>query len=253
MTRPIMVAVGGDSGTGKAALCAGLREVFGEERCSELHLDGYFALNRAQRNAVGLTPLDPRTHDFAAIDEGLWRLAHGETVTAPVYDHAMGAVSGSRTVKPREIVLVQGRFPLYTHVLRDLFDVGVWLEREPGLTLAWTIHREVGGTAGERRRADYATYLAPQAAYAEVGVRFTRGGMTLSERGRPPLEIAVPGDAERARAQEGEHSSGPHPERLGAYAGPDGAQTSPTLALAQLVVARHVDEVARRVSGAVAT
>lgn len=241
-----MVAVGGDSGTGKAALCAGLRDVFGSERCGELHLDGYFALDRAQRNAVGMTPLDPRTHDFALMDEDLWQLAHGAAVTVPVYDHLRGAVAGSRAVEPRDIMLVQGRFPLYTHVLRALFDVGVWLEREREFTLPWTIHREIGGAAGERRRADYATYLAPQARHADVHVRFTRAGVTLSERGRPPLEVDAAIDAQQAGALEDTIRSGPQPERLGAYAAGDGEQTSAPLAIAQLLVARRIDQVAHQ-------
>ncbi len=243
---PIMVAVGGDSGTGKAALCAGLREVFGELHCSELHLDGYFALDRAQRNAVGLTPLDPRTHEFAAMGEDLWLLAHGSAVTAPLYDHASGTVAGQRAVEPRGIVLVQGRFPLHTHALRALFDVSVWLEREPNLVLDWTIHRAVGGVDVERRRADYAAYLAPQAEHAQVGVRFTSGGMTLTQRGRPPLEIDAAAAAADAQALKTDGWSVPNPARLGAYAGPNGEATSPTLALAQLVVARLVDAAARQ-------
>ena len=243
---PIMVALGGDSGTGKAALCAGLREVFGERRCSELHLDGYFALDRAQRAAVGLTPLDPRAHEFAAMGEDLRELANGSAVVAPLYDHPTGAVSGHRLVEPRDIMLVQGRFPLYTHALRSLFDVGVWLEREPDLVLDWTIHRAVGGVAVERRRADYAAYLAPQAQHAQVSVRFTSGGMTLTQRGRPPLDIGTAAAAADARALESDGWTVPNPDRLGTYAGATGEATSPTLALAQLVVARLVDAVVRQ-------
>jgi phosphoribulokinase len=176
-----MVAVGGDSGTGKAALCAGLRSIYGDERVAEVQLDGYFALNRMQRNAVELSPLDPRAHDFAAMDEDLFQLSRGNAITKPVYDHVMGAIAGTETIEPRSIVLVQGRFPLYTNVLRALFDVSVWLEREPGLVLPWTIHRDAVEREGderaraaiERRRADYAKYIAPQAQYAGIRVRFT--------------------------------------------------------------------------------
>ncbi|MEO7039834.1 MAG: hypothetical protein ABI186_07365 [Candidatus Elarobacter sp.] len=32
MTRPLLVAIGGDSGTGKAAVCAGLRALLGDAR-----------------------------------------------------------------------------------------------------------------------------------------------------------------------------------------------------------------------------
>jgi phosphoribulokinase len=198
MARPIMVAVGGDSGTGKATLCAGLRAIFGEDRCTEVRLDGYFGLNRAQRYAVGITALDPRAHDFAAMDEALLQLANGAPITKPVYDHLLGSINGAETVEPREIVLVQGLFPLYTRVLRSLFDVSVWLEPDPELKLAWTIHRDVSERGYredqvraelERRKADYEKYIAPQAEYADIRACFTRSGVAFHKSSRlEPLD-----------------------------------------------------------------
>jgi len=182
-----MVAVAGDSGTGKASLAAGLLRVLGAAQCAVAGLDGYFALDRAQRNAVGLSPMNPKAHDFAAIDEDVWKLAHGSAIRKPAYDHLAGAVTGSEVVESRPIVVVQGRFPLYTHVLRALFDVTVWLERDDDVRLPWTVHRDLPagsgdervGAARERRRVDYATYVAPQASYAYVRVRYTPSGVVF--------------------------------------------------------------------------
>lgn len=197
--RPIMVAVGGDSGTGKATFCAGLREIFGEDRCSEVRLDGYLALNRAQRNAVGLTPLDPRTHDFAAMDHDLWQLSHGHPIVKPVYDHHLGAIAGSEEIEPRELVLVHGMFPLYTPVLRSFFDVTVWMEPEPELKAAWMIQRDMRerGYREEqaraeiaRRRADYDRYIAPQAQYADLRAAFSPDKVTFHKGPRlAPLDF----------------------------------------------------------------
>jgi ABC-type phosphate/phosphonate transport system ATPase subunit len=47
-----MIAVGGDSGTGKSTLCRGLDRIFGADRISNVCLDDYHALDRAQRKAV---------------------------------------------------------------------------------------------------------------------------------------------------------------------------------------------------------
>src|SRR5450631_1116861 len=142
MVRPIMVAVGGDSGTGKVTLCKGLREIFGDERCVEVRLDGYLGLNRVQRHAVGITALDPRAHNFAQIEEDLWHLAHGRAIEKPMYDPRRGAVDRYEQIEPREIIVVQGLFPLYTWALRSLFDVSVWLEPDAGLKHDWTIYRD---------------------------------------------------------------------------------------------------------------
>ena len=193
-----MVAVGGDSGTGKATLCEGMRAIFGEDRCAEVRLDGYLALSRVQRNTVALTPLDPRTYDFAAMDDDLWQLAHGTAIVKPVYDHHLGAIRGMETVEPREIVLVHGTFPLFTRVLRSFFDVSVWLEPERDLKIAWMIDRNITERGYreeqvraeiERRAEDYERYIAPQAQYADILARFSASGVTFIKSGRlAPLD-----------------------------------------------------------------
>jgi phosphoribulokinase len=200
-----MVAVGGDSGSGKLTLCKGLQDIFGEQRCAEVRLDGYFGLNRAQRHAVGITALDPRAHNFAQMEEDLWRIAHGNTITKPIYDHQRGAVNDIETIEPREIVLVQGMFPLYTWALRSLFDVAVWLEPDAGLKQAWMIHRDITERGYreeqvraeiERRRPDYEKHIAPQAEYADLRACFSQSGVTFYKSARlAPLdyrEIATP-------------------------------------------------------------
>jgi phosphoribulokinase len=218
-----MVAVGGDSGTGKATLCAGLRAIFGEDRCTEVRLDGYFGLNRAQRYAVGITALDPRAHDFAAMDEGLRTLADGGTITKPVYDHLLGSINGTEVVEPREIVLVQGLFPLYTRLLRSLFDVSVWLEPDPELKLAWTVHRDTTERGYreeqvraelERRASDYAKHIAPQAQHADIRAVFSRSGVTFHKSSRlEPLDYHDFASAStRLRLIEG--GPGPYPRSV---------------------------------------
>lgn len=188
-----MVAVGGDSGSGKVTLCSGLRDIFGEERCIEVRLDGYFGLNRAQRHAVGMTALNPRAHNFADMEEDVWRLSQGRTISVPLYDHRRGAVSGVETVEPREIILVQGMFPLYTWALRSLFDVSVWLEPDATLKQAWMIHRDITERGYreeqvraevERRRPDYEAYIAPQAEYADLRAVFAKSGVTFYKGAR---------------------------------------------------------------------
>jgi phosphoribulokinase len=223
MVRPIMVAVGGDSGTGKVTLCKGLREIFGDERCVEVRLDGYLGLNRVQRHAVGMTALDPRAHNFAQMEEDLWHLAHGRAIEKPMYDHRRGAVDRYETIEPREIILVQGLFPLYTWALRSLFDVSVWLEPDAGLKRDWTIYRDTTERGYyeeqvraeiERRRPDYEKYIAPQAHYADVRACFTPGGVTFYKSARlAPLnwsEIAT----KYTRMRELENDGGPFPRTI---------------------------------------
>jgi phosphoribulokinase len=178
-----MIAVGGDSGTGKSTLCRGLDRIFGEARISDVCLDDYHALDRAQRKAVGLTALDPRANNFAAMEEDLWSIRRGRAVEKPVYDHADGTFGPRERFEPKDIVIVHGLFPLYTRALRELFDVAVWLEPELELRIAWKVQRDMlqrGYTESavrneiELRRADAEAYIDPQAVHADLNVQFYR-------------------------------------------------------------------------------
>ncbi len=192
--RPIMIAVGGDSGTGKTTLCRGLDKIFGADRIETICLDDYHALDREQRKAVGLTALDPRANNFAAMEEDMWSLREGNTVSKPIYDHSDGRIKGPEIIEPKEIIVVQGLFPLYTRALRNLFDVTVWLDPETELKVAWKIQRDMtqrGYTEEqvraeiEKRQPDIRAHISPQAKYADLTVRFSR----------PPTWSTNPDDA----------------------------------------------------------
>ncbi len=173
----------------------------------------------------------------------MWQLAHGNAVTAPVYDHTKGAVSGDRVVEPAEIVLVQGRFPLYTHVLRALFDVSAWLEREPGYRVPWTVHRDLSGAPAEQRHADYEAYVGPRKQYADIRVRFSPAGVSVTERDGTTVEA----DAARAAALVAEMHRTAGSNGAGGFGGGDDAtRPSAELALAQLIVARHIAAASQR-------
>jgi len=182
-SRPIMIAVGGDSGTGKRTLCRGLDAIFGAERITTVVLDDYHSLDRAQRKMVGFTAVDPRSSNFAAMEDDLWALHDGRGIEKPTYDHTDGTLRGSQHLEPRDIVIVQGLFPLYTRALRSLFDVSVWLDPQDDLKAAWKMQRDIqrrGYTEAdvreemERRAPEVARFVQPQAKYADLTVTFYR-------------------------------------------------------------------------------
>ena len=182
-SRPIMIAVGGDSGTGKTTLCRGLDLIFGHERIETICLDDYHALDRLQRKAVGLTALDPRANNFAAMEEDMWTLRDGRAIDKPIYDHSDGTFKGPERVEPKDIVVVQGLFPLYTRALRSLFDVTVWLDPEPEIKAAWKIQRDTlqrGYEESEvlaemqKRQPDIEKHIAPQGKFSDLTVTFHR-------------------------------------------------------------------------------
>lgn len=181
--RPIFVAVGGDSGSGKSTITAGFRRIFGDERITTVCLDDYHGLDRRQRELVGLTALDPRANNFALMEEQLLALKRGQTIDKPVYDHVDGTFGVAESVVAGDVVLVQGLHPFLVPGVRALFDLKVWLDPEAELKHHWKIQRDVARRGYspaqvrseiERREPDVAAYIAPQRRFADLVVRFYR-------------------------------------------------------------------------------
>src|SRR5215472_13779415 len=127
LMRPVMLAVGGDSGTGKTTLTRGIYDIFGSENILNICLDDYHTLDRAARTRAGITALNPAMNNIAMMEQHVWALREGQPIVKPVYDHSTGTFGPPETISPRPIVIVRGLFPLFTDRLRQAFDVKVWL------------------------------------------------------------------------------------------------------------------------------
>ncbi|HEX8968275.1 MAG TPA: zeta toxin family protein, partial [Chloroflexota bacterium] len=67
--RPVMLAVGGDSGTGKTTLTRGLHDLFGADNILNICLDDYHTLDRLGRARAGLTALNPIVNNIALMEQ----------------------------------------------------------------------------------------------------------------------------------------------------------------------------------------
>jgi len=189
--RPIMVAVGGDSGTGKTTLVSGLYRMFGADRITNICLDDYHRLDRAARKQAGVTALNPAANNLALMAEHVEALRRGEAIRKPTYDHATGTFGPVERVSPRDIVVIRGLFPLYSSRLRAAFDVRVWLEPQEELKWSWKVKRDCaqrGYSVPEvirqivERRDDQLKHIVPQKMHADLLVEF-----------HPPRGYFVPG------------------------------------------------------------
>jgi phosphoribulokinase len=104
--RPIFVAIGGDSGSGKPTLTAGFYRIFPAGQITSVCLDDYHGLDRRERKLIGVTALDPRANNFALVENQLLALKRGYPITKPVYDHSGGTFGPPGEVQPKEVVIV---------------------------------------------------------------------------------------------------------------------------------------------------
>lgn len=198
--KPLIVAICGDSGSGKTTLVDGMVRVFGQERIRNICLDDYHLLDRATRLRTGISALHPDANNLSLMTEHLQRLARGETILKPVYDHTTGTFGAPEEVHPCEIIIVHGLHPLFTPELRNVVHVGLYLDPESALLLQWKIIRDstsrgytvdqVRQQIADRRRDSY-LYIQPQKRFADMILRFSRGSLYYSTRSLAHLDVRI--------------------------------------------------------------
>jgi len=181
--RPVLLALAGDSASGKSTLSQGVEFILGVGRVGRVCTDDYHLHDRAARSTLGVTPLAPEANRMDLMAEHLRTLAAGTSVSKPTYDHHTGTFGDDEVVEPGEIVIVEGLLPLADRAVRDAIDVAVFLEPEEELRHRWKLERDVferGYSPKDvvaelkRREPDAAQYIRPQREYADVIVRFHR-------------------------------------------------------------------------------
>lgn len=179
--RPVMLAIAGDSAAGKTTLTRGLIDALGPERSTSMCVDDYHRYDREERKTLPFTALHPDGNYLEIIEQHLQLLASGRPVLKPVYDHATGELVRPQLVEPRDVVIVEGLFPLHSTLARACFDLAVYLDPPEEIRREWKVRRDTsrrGYRADqviaelERREPESERYVRPQRAEADIVVRF---------------------------------------------------------------------------------
>lgn len=180
-SRPVMLAIAGDSAAGKTTITRGLVAALGADRCTAVCVDDYHRYDRAERRKLPFTPLHPDCNYMQIMEQHLQLLAMGQPVLKPVYDHHTGQLTRPVLVEPREFVIVEGLLPLHTKLARACFDVTVYLDPPEKIRREWKIRRDTaerGYTPAQvlaelgRREPESAAFIRPQRAFADIVIRF---------------------------------------------------------------------------------
>ena len=189
--RPVMMAIGGDSASGKTTLTDGLVDALGADRCLSFCVDNYHKFDRTERKELPFTPLHPDCNYIDIMEQHLQLLALGRPVLKPVYDHSTGTFTRPEYVEPKEFVIVEGLHPLSTKLARACFDVTVFLDPPEEIRHEWKIKRDCakrGYTEEqvhedlEKREPESEEFIRPQRRFADVVVRFA----PIPSRDDPP-------------------------------------------------------------------
>ncbi|MDQ2728756.1 MAG: phosphoribulokinase [Actinomycetota bacterium] len=190
--RPVLLAVAGDSASGKTTLTRGLVGALGGDGVSALCVDAYHRYDREERKGLPFTPLNPACNYLGIMEQHLQLVATGEPILMPVYDHERGTLQRPVMFEPDDHVIVEGLFPLHSRRSRACFDLSVYLNPPEAIRRAWKIKRDTRDRAYQEeqviedlrlREPDSAAFIRPQRRWADIVVTFAPAEGSTRGRG----------------------------------------------------------------------
>ena len=175
--RRALVAVVGDSASGKSRMVANLRSAFGADALAHLSGDAYHRAERHDPLWQRLTHLNPEANDLERLERDVASLSEGRDVDVRPYSHRTGRFEATQCIEARPIVVVSGLHALHTARLRALFDLAIYLAPHEGLRKWRKIRRDTKDRGHaidivretmQRRAEDARRFIHPQRRYADI-------------------------------------------------------------------------------------
>ena len=179
--KTIMLGIVGDSAAGKTTLTKGIVNLLGVDNVFPICSDDYHKYNRVQRKEHQITALNPACNYIDIMESHFKELRIGKSILKPNYNHNTGDFDAPTYVKPSEFVIVEGLLGFHTRVMRENFDVKVYLDPPEKLRHEWKVMRDTGKRgytreevlkAIEGREEDSEAFIRPQKKYADIIVKF---------------------------------------------------------------------------------
>lgn len=175
--KPVVIGIAGDSGAGKDTLVDSIIGLLGAHSVVRVSGDDYHHWDRHKPMWQVMTHLNPRANNLERFATDVMSLANGRSVQARHYDHASGKMSKPHTVASNDFVIASGLHALYQPLLRERYDLTIFLDIDEGLRRYFKIQRDVHKrrhsletvlASIEKRTCDAERFVHPQAVHADL-------------------------------------------------------------------------------------
>ena len=175
--RPVVIGIAGNSGAGKDTLVDNLTLLFGHHSVVSLSGDDYHFWDRHKPMWQVMTHLNPQANDLEKFATDVTELSHRRSIISRHYDHKEGLKGKPYKLSPKDFVMVSGLHALYLPILRDKYDVSIFLDIDENLRRYFKLKRDVTQrnqlkeaviSSIERREPDAKSFIDPQYIHADL-------------------------------------------------------------------------------------
>ena len=143
---PLVIGIAGGSGSGKTTVAQEILNRVGADRIAFLQHDSYYKdldeLPAGLRSELNFD--HPNSLKTELLTQHIMALREGKPVEVPIYDFSTyRATSKTFTITPHRVILVEGILIFVDAVLRNLFDIKIFVDTDPDIRFIRRLQRDI--------------------------------------------------------------------------------------------------------------
>jgi uridine kinase len=175
--EPLVIGIAGDSGAGKDTLVNHIKDIFGYNSITHISGDDYHLWERKKPMWQVMTHLNPMANNLEKYAKDLIDLCSGRSIISSHYNHESGKFDKPKKIKGENIIIASGLHALYLPILRESYDLKIFLDIDESLRRFFKIQRDVHerGHSIEKvmasldaRLNDFSKFIKPQMHSADL-------------------------------------------------------------------------------------
>lgn len=159
----LLIGISGGSCSGKTTLATNLLYLLGADDCAVLSMDQYYKSGSEDDAPLTRNFDAPSALDLDRFVNHIELLAQGHSVSVPIYDRGASQVTGTTSVAPRPILVVEGLFIFLCERLLGRFPIRVFLDSDATVRRTRRLLRDTisYGVPAATARSYYERYVIP--------------------------------------------------------------------------------------------
>jgi uridine kinase len=144
--EPIVIGIGGGTGSGKTTVAKEVRKHFPEESVVIVHHDSYYVdrSDLSPENRENINYDHPDSFDNELLQQQLTDLRMGRPIEKPIYDFETHTRRKETiTVRPARIILLEGILVLAEDDLRELMDIKLYVDTDADERFIRRLRRDI--------------------------------------------------------------------------------------------------------------